>query len=905
MLQRSPFFTKNTYLYVIITIIAAFTAIAPAAADSLINESVTGAALKGVKHPKPQKYPNKDFPNRRIKPQEKIKPVGKLKLFFITDNCLIIAGDYNRFICDRITKECGSFLLKLDNKEISVPDWSYKFHYNFAFNEVVNDYRPKIKNNFENPDYFAITDKSTREQINIGKSGYWINAIGQMRVPRIKNGDELLVSGAAVAHFAYLKLSQPLQDGNQYLITTKNGEKLSFKYDEKVNISRVIKVNQLGYAPDAGWKYAYLGSWLADLGPLNLSEWNGKKFYIIDNVSGENIFTGIIKKRADEQYHKGIPLNGEIVYEMDFSDFTTEGTYHIYIPGIGRSWDFSISNNAIGEAFFIHARGLYHQRCGIAKEKPFTNWTMGTCHKETRQGGFPPNDKHYRKEGKTGEYFTDKFKNPVTPKPFSVVKETATEKILPNVWGGWHDAADYDRRTYHFAIVRDLLSAYLMFPEKFPDGQLNIPESGNKIPDIIDEAAWGVDVWRRAQNKNGGVGCWIEAVSHPKNSNPSTDTQKYYLALPTQESTIDYSGSAAMLALAYKKCGAQKKSTLFLKSAEKAFEFATTPEYSAKTTFTIPKKIGYRKKIIYKEPKDLDKSALFKAALNLYLLTGDNKYKLYLTKEYFNAVIKIINYPKDPFYITELLTNKDIFPEFYKQLKQFIIKKADERLKWQQSLAYRNLNWPIGHGYFRYMSWGAALPFHKGKYFISAYYLTKDKKYRNAALLLNDWMCGTNPMGRTMTTGLGKVAPVNLLSLTSYSDGIAEPIPGITLYTFTGRTNYNAAKYSFGLNTAPREDHGWKGSDICLLPKSLTNNKSQKCKNIRGLIDKMYPLWRRFCNIEGLNVPQNEFTVWETISPNAACVGCLLPDNWMPGKNLLNRKPVENKNEMEGYIFLP
>lgn len=91
-----------------------------------------------------------------------------------------------------------------------------------------------------------------------------------------------------------------------------------------------------------------------------------------------------------------------------------------------------------------------------------------------------------------------------------------------------------------------LLSIYLLFPENFKDAQLDLPESGNGIPDIIDEAAWGVEVWRRAQNEKGGVGCWLEATSHPKIYDPvktpallsgAPDTRKHASILRTRGET--------------------------------------------------------------------------------------------------------------------------------------------------------------------------------------------------------------------------------------------------------------------------------------------------------------------------------------------------------------------------------
>jgi len=504
--------------------------------------------------------------DRRKIPEELVTPAGSLTIHFLTRDWFCVIGDYNDFIRERIVVECGDFLKQLDENRADVPDWSYNFHYNFAAREVVGDYRPTIKTNYDDMSFFTV--QCGKEKIAISESAYWLNAIGMMRVKTLLDLKEKMVNSAEVEHVAYLKLATPLENGKTYTVSTRNGEKVSFEYDEKECVSWGIKVNQVGYLPDAGRKYAYLGVWLGDLGPLDLTNFAGQPFYLCEATSKTNVFEGTVAFRSKDILREGkTPVYGEDIYEMDFSAFSTPGEYFVYIPGVGRSWSFRIDTDAIGEAFYIHARGLFHQRSGMALEEEYTAWPMEADHVGSWVGGFAPNSAHYREgEDESFGYFDENGKR-ISIKQFEVISETATEEFLPDVWGGWRDAADYDRRTHHFQIVRDLLSAYLMFPEKFLDGQLHIPESGNGIPDIVDEAAWGVDVWRRAQNESGGVGCWLEATSHPQNPNPAEDDQRYYLALPTRESTIEYAAHAALMAVAYKDCGEDELSRRFEQSA--------------------------------------------------------------------------------------------------------------------------------------------------------------------------------------------------------------------------------------------------------------------------------------------------------------------------------------------------
>jgi len=846
-------------------------------------------------------------PEQRIFPKGHVPLKGKLKIHFITKNWICVVGNYNDFMRERVKKECGAFLKKLDTGEIKEKDWSRDFYYDFNTVNVISSYRPKIKKNFENPDFFSLTN-SAKEKIKFSKNAYWINAVGQMRVPKGLNGKLKMVNAAAVAHFAYFKLGKPLQQGENYTLSTKEGEKVEFNYDESKIISRTIKVNQIGYLPAAGRKIAYLGMWLAAEGPLKLEKWFGKKFYIINAKDNTISYSGKINLRMEEQYYTGegkhIPLNGEQVCELDFSDFKKPGKYYICVPGIGRSWDFEVSNNAIGRAFYMHIRGLYHQRSGIKKGPPHTNWVMGADHMESWVSRFSPEDADYSPSGKDFGYL-DQFGKPVKIDHFTVIYENKTDTKLPNVHGGWWDAGDFDRRTYHFDIVQDLLSAYFMFPEKFSDGQQHIPESGNGIPDIIDEAAWGVEVWRRAQHADGGVGCWLEATSHPKEDNPAKDKQRYYAALPTRHSTMQYSAHASVLARAYKQCGAKAKAKLFLDSAMKAFKYAINPKNEVKYNWN--RKIGGGKSALfsYVEPPNIPPEMIFKAALNLYILSKDEYYKQFLTKERFNHLLSQLMYPLNPFFLTEILVSGREFFSFREQYKKVVMGEADKWLTYQEALAYRNLNFPANHPFFKTLSWGNAIPFKKGRLFIMAYRISGRYSYRDAALLLNDWLHGCNPMGRSLTTGTGKNSPVRILSLPSYADGILPPLPGITPYTYTFYVAYKAYQMVYALRYDPRPDHYFHGANVNLMPTALSKGKMLSYEETSAVMDKVYPVWRRFANIERYSVPQNEFTVWETIGPCAAALACLLPDNWKPPVEWKDEKPAKTLDEMEGYLFQP
>ncbi len=838
-------------------------------------------------------------------PAPHVTPRGELIIFPFTADYLAVAGHYSKFFDEQVSVVYKTRLSLAERlvQQQKLKSWSYRFFINFAAADVMAEYLPVLRDAFQNPAHFVLSVNG-REASRV-KHGYWVNAAGCQRLSRLTQPGTEAIGSPDLVFFAYMKLAEPLKNGDVLTVASGFGESAELAYDDLKTISRSIKVNQEGYAPYAGRKYAYFGQWLgAELGPLEAAELEGREFHIRSADDNRIAFTGKIEPRMPEQFvsygEMKMPLNGEVVMQMDFSNFSLPGRYFIHIPGVGRSWEFIVGENALGRAFYVQMRGLFHQRSGIAKEPQYTQWSMATDHPHSYQGGFMPNDRHY--SGKSGQIKNAKGETTDVRRHFEVVRATATDKKLPDVYGGWWDAGDFDRRPYHFEVVDALLSVYLLFPENFSDNQLDLPESGNGIPDIVDEAAWGVDVWRRAQNAAGGVGCWLEATSHPLDPDPTTDTQPYYLALPTRESTVQYCAYAAKLARVYRKCGRDDLAELFYASAARAWNYAMDPANTVSTTFTIK-----GEKLFYREPEQLPEERVFKAAINLYLYNRDAELLKYIDSLNSKAVLQFVQERNAAYFLSELVEEPETFFLLSRAYERMILKKANFFRKAQEELAYRNVNWPPGHPYFLYLAWGDALPLRKGSTLIMAWRISRNPVYRDSALLCFDWMMGTNPMGRTMTTGLGKVYPVRLLSLPMYAwrDKWADPIPGLTLYTFSETNNYSVTDKLFGYFKEARPDHKYKGCNITLLPDFLSRGKTPSRQECFQIVQQAIPVWRRFASLEGEAVNQNEFTVAETMAPAAAAYGALLQPGWRPPPEWKNLKPQSDIRKLNGYIFLP
>ena len=699
--------------------------------------------------------------------------------------------------------------------------------------------------------------------MNIISEGIWDKENGLLRD---KNGN--ILKKADTAGYTYLTYGKPFQPGEKRNLTVS----FILQYDSAVP-SKVFKLNQVGYGANQKKKFAYMGAWLGSAGPLPLKHLVGKEFEIRRSADDKCVYKNSLKLRREDPLYKGkIPFTGEEVLELDFSNFNIPGKYYFYVDSIGRSMDFVIGPEPLSEAFYIHARGLYHKRCGIAKTVPFTAWESPACHQKVFQGRFPENAEDYRlKKGKVSHGFTDRKGNYIEVKHFDLIKKTsstsAREYFAP---GGWHDAADYDRRPYHLRIVSDLAMVYLMKPENFIDGQLNIPESGNGIPDILDEAAWGLKHLLAVQQENGGVGTWFETTGHPGPGEglPHQEKRTYYVSAPSRNGTLEYASAATALALAMKKAGAEIEAGKFLKSAVKAWDFAMDRKNQLVSWYHLNGKM-----ITYMENYRLYGENLLKTGVNLYILTGDKKYLVPVSEQ----KIQIMECFNKDFWKWSPLTwmSLELYPvegltKLQSEYRKVILRDADKMLADQEnSYPYRTLWHAHDAGWVHAMAWGNYHPLRRALVLVAAYELSGDRKYLDGAYLANDFHNGANPLGRSMTSGLGKVYPVVFLDLVSYDGKYREFVPGITPYGNTFGLDRNAVKMVYG-----------------------------------KYADKL-PIFRRYVNLEFLSVPSSEFSVWETIAPAAVLSGYLVEKPVLPPSELKNRKPAGDFRKLPGYRALP
>ena len=646
----------------------------------------------------------------------------------------------------------------------------------------------------------------------------------------------------------------------------RTSDKPFAEYDPK-KPSPLFKVNQVGYHPVQP-KFVYMGAWLGPkLGAWRMRErgtGNGERGWeLVDAKTGAVAFVSPVPPlhRVDDGFSKeGTPFTGEYTYELDFSSVTNEGVYYVQVDGVGRSVDFRISAGAAEDAFRVHMGGLYQKRCGIAKTEPYTHWTAGACHTNVVRGIFAPEEGNLPKDVRW----------------FHVISNNTDwekgERIA--VSGGWHDAADYDRRPSHLGIVNDLCAVYLMKPANFSDGQLAIPENANGIPDMLDEAEWGLRHLLAVQQKDGGVGTWIETTGHPvPGSVAERDSMRYAVSRATRRSSLAYAAHAALLV----RCNESFR-TKYLDSAKRAWDFAmrsvpAVEKYAIKKTkglfFEVTQKIEWR------EPSGLPAAYLVKAAINLQALTGDESYldALAAKKKEIDEDFRKNEWRWSAFMFAgeRELGIPPQATKFMKEWERRLVNRAKEMLKQVDgAYAYRCPWWAPGKGHCATMSWGTSHPLRRAQTLIAMHRIKGDDAYLRGAFAALDFHNGCNPVGTTLTSGLGTVYPVAFLDLPSYVDGIAEYVPGITPYRWNYGMPARAVEMVYGGDKA----------------------FATKC-----------PIWRRWGNVENRTVAASEYTVWETIAPAASVCGYLLEPTGTPPP--VRKPPAKNLRDLPGYWTMP
>lgn len=459
------------------------------------------------------------------------------------------------------------------------------------------------------------------------------------------------------------------------------------------DIGPSININQLGYRTD--------DSKLAIFRDSSLDE----KFDVVNVETGETIYTGDVIDSVETE------SAGEVVAYGDFSSIKEPGTYKLVAANSGESYEFIISDEVYDDIFEDVVKMLFLQRCGSELEVEHAgNFAHTSCHTQE-----------------------------------AIIYGTSETK---DVTGGWHDAGDYGRYVVPGAkTVADILLAYEDYSHVFGD-IAGIPESGNGIPDILDEARYELEWMLKMQDEeSGGVYHKVTGLNFAGTVMPETITDDLYIMPISNTATGDFAAVMAMAARVYepfddsfaKECLTSSKNALNYFEANDGADSYSNP--SDVLTGEYP------------DTEDTDE--YFWALCELYKTTGDSSYKNKLDTIDFKSLedgmgwqaVSLYGYYA---YLTSEKQDNDIKDKLIENFSSYIASVED------------NIE---DDGYFSSMGdeypWGSNMTLaNNGMTLLMANkLLNKDVDYDHLAKKQLDYLLGANSTSYCFVTGYGSLTP--------------------------------------------------------------------------------------------------------------------------------------------------
>ncbi len=602
--------------------------------------------------------------------------------------------------------------------------------------------------------------------VSVNGQNVGITAVGFKRRPLYA---PLVNYDLRVENSLYLQLSTPVSDGQTIVVKNPNG---SIWNDDNVQYtatvdplrySPAIHVNQEGYMPNFS-KKAMVGYYIGSLGELNVASSGG--FKLVDAKTGATVYNGTLTQRADVGYLY-TPTPYQKVYEADFSAFNTPGEYKLVVPGMGASLPFNITDGIAMDFARTYALGLYHQRCGTDNELPFTRHTHDACH--TAPAAVPSSASAFPYTwSKIAEYAMQlNADNPVQTAPkltspsaqlFPFVKQGNID-----VSGGHHDAGDYSKYTLNsVALIHYLTFAVDSFQGVAALDNLGIPESGDGISDVLQEAKWEADFLAKMQDTDGGFYFLVYPQQREYEGNVTPDKGDPQLVWP-KTSTATASSVAALAEIgsspAFKRAYPQE-AAMYLQKAQLGWKFLmdAMAKYGEN---------GIYQKITHYGDDFGDRDELAWAAASLFAATGDAQYHDKLMQWFpdptnpatfrwgwWRLFLSYGNAVRDYAFAVRSgrLTANQVNAAYLAKCESVITAAGDDLVTWSKQNAY-GTSFPEATKHVK----GAGWYFSGDQTFdiATAYQITPKPDYMTAILANMNFEGGCNPVNVSYVTGMG------------------------------------------------------------------------------------------------------------------------------------------------------
>lgn len=498
-----------------------------------------------------------------------------------------------------------------------------------------------------------------------------------------------------------------------------------------------IRVNQEGYYTKGPKVAAIVGITGATV------------FYMVDASGRDTLYKGTLSEQRQS-------ANSSLQTKLaNFSDFRREGIFRLLVAGLPLSYPIRIDCQVHHTSSVALLKGFYYQRVSMPLDERYAGkWHRPAGHPDTRVL--------------------------IHPSAASGKRPAGTVIASP---GGWYDAGDYNKYIVNSGITMGtLLSAYEDFPAYFDTLRTNIPESSNRLPDLLDEVLCNLRWMLTMQDPfDGGVYNKCTNAAFDGMVMPGVTKLPRYVVQKGTAATLDFAAVMAQAARVYKPFNRQLPglSDSCLAAARKAWQWALQ---SPNLPYDQDKMNQLHQPVIstggYGDRNFRDE--WFWAAVELYTTTGDTLYCRPIDQGW-NSSMSIPSWAnvQQLGYYTLLRKGNP-----WAAAHQAAMATLKDKILQQAALLVA----PVDKSAFYMVMgkqqsdfvWGSSsVAANQGILLINAYLLTKEMKYLHYALTNLDYLLGRNATGYSFVTGIGSFPVMHPHHRPSVADGIADPVPGL------------------------------------------------------------------------------------------------------------------------------
>jgi len=486
-----------------------------------------------------------------------------------------------------------------------------------------------------------------------------------------------------------------------------------------------VVVDQLGYLPGAA-------KWAA----VRAASRPATTFALRDEASGAVVLRGALTPPREWS------AAGQSWQLADFSALRAPGRYRLQVDGQAESVPFVVDTQVYAGLNAAAIKAYYFNRAGIELESEYAG-------PYARAAGHP--DDHVLVHASAA--------GPGRPEG-SVISSPK----------GWYDAGDYNKYIVNSAIsVCTLLAAYEQFPEFFRHQDLRIPESGNGLPDLLDEVMWNLDWMLTMQDPaDGGVYHKLTNKRFDGMVMPERATTERYVVQKTTAATLDFAASMSMASRIMRAFESRRPglSARMLQAAQRAWAWA-----------------GAHPSEVYRQPPDISTGEYADrrlddefawAAAELYISTRDDRYWSLVARD--DAPLRVPAWwdVRTLGWISLAQHRDELTPAADRALIERQVLGLGDRLSAQWTASPFKL--AMQDGDFIWASNAVAL--NQAFVLLQAYRLSHRRPLLDAAQSALDYVLGRNPLGQSYVTGFGARVPMHPHHRPSEADGVAAPVPG-------------------------------------------------------------------------------------------------------------------------------